>query len=211
MGFFNFLGWGGASLPYKNSALSVETRVEDLLSRMQLEEKAGLLFHGLIYPGPKGSLSKGNPAYSVPSTTESVDGMKMNHFNLLGPVANVREVATWHKNLQHFALENTRLGIPVTISTDPRNHFTDNIGTSSRAGLLSQWPETLGLAAIRDPEVVERFVDITRQEYVTLGIRVALSPQVGLLTEYRWARINGTFGESAKLTSTLTAAYILGF
>lgn len=204
-------GHNSRPLPYLNARLPTSTRVADLLGRLTLAEKAGLLFHGLIYPGPKGSLSDGNPAYSVPGTAESIEQMQMNHFCLLGPVDDVRSVATWYNNVQSFAISNTRLGIPVTISTDPRNHFTENLGTSSRAGKLSQWPETLGLAAIRDPALVERFADIARQEYVALGIRVALSPQVDLTTEYRWARCRGTFGESAALTSALTAAYLRGF
>lgn len=198
-------------LPYLNARLPVSERVNDLLSRLTLAEKAGLLFHGLIYPGPDGSLSDGNPAYSVPGTAESIQRMQMNHFCLLGPVDDVRSVAKWYNNVQSFAISNTRLGIPVTISTDPRNHFTENLGVSSRAGKLSQWPETLGLAAIRDVALVERFADVARQEYVALGIRVALSPQVDLSTEYRWARIRGTFGESAALTSALTSAYLNGF
>lgn len=198
-------------LPYKNPRLPTSTRVTDLLGRLNLAEKAGLLFHGLIYPGPDGTLSEGNPAYSVPGTAISIEKWQMNHFCLLGPVNDVRTVARWYNAVQSFALSNTRLGIPVTISTDPRNHFTENLGTSSRAGKLSQWPETLGLAAIRDVALVEKFADIARQEYVALGIRVALSPQVDLSTEYRWARIRGTFGESAALTSDLTAAYLKGF
>lgn len=204
-------GRHGRPLPYLNPRLPTSERVQDLLSRLTLAEKAGLLFHGLIYPGPDGSLSDGNPAYSVPGTADSIERMQMNHFCLLGPVDDVRSVATWYNNVQSFAISNTRLGIPVTISTDPRNHFTENLGTSSRAGKLSQWPETLGLAAIRDVALVERFADVARQEYVALGIRVALSPQVDLSTEYRWARIRGTFGESAALTSALTAAYLKGF
>lgn len=176
-------------LPYLNDRLPTSERVDDLLNRLTLAETAGLLFYGLIYPGPDGNLSGGNPTYSVPGTAESIEKMQMNHFCLLGPVNDVRTVAIWYNKVHSFAISNTRLGIPVTISTDPRNHFTENLGTSSRAGKLSQWPETLGLAAIRDVALVERFVDIARQEYVALGIRVALSPQVDLSTEYRWARI----------------------
>ena len=79
------------------------------------------------------------------------------------------------------------------------------------AGPFSQWPEPLGLAAIGDAELVERFGDIARQEYTAVGLRVALHPQIDLATEPRWARQVATFGEDAELTGKLAAAYIRGF
>jgi beta-glucosidase len=101
--------------------------------------------------------------------------------------------------------------IPVTLSTDPRNHFTENVGTAASAGAFSQWPETLGFAAIGSAELVERFADIARQEYLAVGLRPALHPQIDLATEPRWSRISGGFGEDADLTSRLVQAYIRGF
>jgi beta-glucosidase len=103
------------------------------------------------------------------------------------------------------------LGIPVTLSTDPRHAFSSNPGTAARAGAFSQWPESLGLAALRDPELVEQFADIARQEYLAGGFRVALHPQIDLATEPRWSRIGMTFGEDADLTSELVRPYIRGF
>ncbi|CAL5869068.1 uncharacterized protein PFLUO_LOCUS3296 [Penicillium psychrofluorescens] len=120
-------------------------------------------------------------------------------------------VAKWHNAMQQCALLQTRLGIPITFSSDPRNHFTENTGTASRAISLSLWPETLGFAALRDTKLVERFADIARQEYLALGLRTSLHPQVDLATEYRWARICATFGEDADLSGELAEAYIRGF
>ena len=79
--------------------------------------------------------------------------------------------------LQELAA-STRLGIPVTISTDPRHSFTENPGAAMLSGPFSQWPDALGLAATRDEELVRTFGDIARQEYTAMGIRVALHPQV---------------------------------
>jgi len=134
----------------------------------------------------------------------------MTHFNVFGAAQTGREMAAWHNAAQRIALERP-LGIPITFSTDPRHSFTDNPGASILAGPFSQWPETTGLAAIGSAELVERFADIARQEYVAAGIRVALHPQIDLTTEPRWARINSTFGEDAELTSKLVVAYIRGF
>jgi beta-glucosidase len=58
---------------------------------------------------------------------------------------------------------------------------------------------------------VQQFGDIARQEYLAVGIRVALHPMVDLATEPRWCRVNGTFGEDAELTSQMATAYIKGF
>ena len=81
-----------------------------------------------------------------------------------------RLAAQWYNNLQALA-ESTRLGIPVTISSDPRHAFSNNPATSFFAGAFSQWPEPIGLAAAGDTALVEQFGDIARQEYLALGIR----------------------------------------
>jgi beta-glucosidase len=119
-------------------------------------------------------------------------------------------MAEWHNRIQKLA-ERTRLGIPVTISSDPRHAFSDNPLAGMMAGSFSQFPEPTGLAATRDADLVRQFGDIARQEYLAVGIRLALHPMVDLATEPRWCRINGTFGEDAELTSQMAAAYIKGF
>ncbi|MGH2411800.1 MAG: glycoside hydrolase family 3 protein, partial [Chloroflexota bacterium] len=107
--------------------------------------------------------------------------------------------------------EGTRLGIPLTISSDPRHSFSDNPAVSLWAGSFSLWPEPIGLAAIGAPALVENFADIARREYLAVGIRLALHPMADLATEPRWGRSSGTFGEDAALAGPLVAAYIRGF
>jgi beta-glucosidase len=196
--------------PYHDASLSIDERVADLLSRMTLEEKAGQLFHNMIVPGPDGTLSEGHPSHGALATRHLLEDKKMSHFNLLGPISDPRLVARWHNRLQQHVLDHTRLGIPVTLSSDPRNHFDTNIGTGCRAGALSQWPETFGFAALRSPELARRFADIVRQEYIAVGLRVALHPQADLATEYRWARVSSTFGEDADVASELVTACVEG-
>jgi beta-glucosidase len=187
--------------PYQDSSRSVDERVADLLPRMTLEEKAGLLFHHAIGIGA-------NPAPVGLTAEQMMSDQLMTHFNLLG-AGTPREMAELHNRLQEQAAA-TRLGIPVTLSTDPRHAFTDNPGTAMMAGPFSQWPEALGLAAIDDVDLVRQYGDTVRREYLAVGLRVALHPQIDLATEPRWARISGTFGEDADLTSRLAAAYIEG-
>jgi beta-glucosidase len=81
----------------------------------------------------------------------------------------------------------------LTLSTDPRNHFSENVGTGFRAVMMSLWPETLGFVALRDASLVEKFADIARREYLAVSLRLALHPQADLSTEYRWTRIGADF------------------
>jgi len=193
--------------PWLDADLPVDERVQLLLDAMTIEEKAGLFFHTMIAIG---DLEEPNPVFATPSAREFLETKRMTHFNLLGAAPTGREIAAWQNALQRLAA-STRLGIPVTLSTDPRHSFSENPGASILAGPFSQWPETLGLAATRDEALVERFADIARQEYTAVGLRVALHPQVDLATEPRWARQTATFGEDAELSGTLGAAYIRGF
>ncbi|MGW9113425.1 glycoside hydrolase family 3 protein [Microbacterium sp. NPDC055683] len=193
--------------PWLDATLPVDERVELLLGEMTLDEKAGLFFHTMIGMGP---LDEPNPVFSTPSAVDYVETRRMSHFNLIGGAQTAREIAQWQNALQRLAA-STRLGIPVTLSTDPRHAFTDNPGTGLLTGAFSQWPEPLGLAAIGDEETVERFADIARQEYLAVGLRVALHPQVDLATEPRWSRQVATFGEDADLSGRLGAAYVRGF
>ena len=195
---------------YRDPSLSTENRVEDLLSRMSLADKAGLMFHDMVPIGRGGSLVGADNPFGRPATETAIREHRLNHFNLLGQVSDVEELVAWHNAVQEVA-RSTELGIPVSISTDPRHAFSNNPGTEFVAGAFSQWPQSLGFAALGEEALVERYADIARQEYVAGGIRVALHPQVDLATEPRWARIGMTFGEDAALTGRLASAYIRGF
>ncbi|MDQ4501614.1 glycoside hydrolase family 3 N-terminal domain-containing protein [Sinomonas sp. ASV322] len=194
---------------YRDAALPTSQRVEILLGQMTLEEKAGLFFQNMIAMGDGGALAGESPEFSLPSTEEYVLGRHMTHFNLFGAAPDARTIAEWQNRLQDLAA-STRLGIPVTLSTDPRHSFTDNPGTAMHAGPFSQWPEPLGLGAVGDSDMALCFGDTIRQEYTAVGLRVALHPQIDLATEPRWARQVGTFGQDADLTTRLGVAYIRG-
>lgn len=198
------------TLPYRNASLCIDDRVDDLLSRMTLEEKAGQLFHTQMQKGLNGTLDLGNVTQRRNSSENMIGEKLMTHFNLVGDVLDVRENAEWYNRIQERALQ-TRLGIPITLSSDPRHAFTENIGTGFAANQFSQWPESLGLAALRDAEIVQKFAEIAREEYMAIGIRSALHPQIDLVTEPRWARIGNTMGEDANLTAELVVAYLKGF
>ncbi|MGZ4359952.1 MAG: glycoside hydrolase family 3 N-terminal domain-containing protein [Gaiellaceae bacterium] len=199
---FRDLNKNGRLDPYEDPRLPVAERVDDLLRRLTPEEKVGLMFHQVAGIDEHGY-------YGDEHTRDFLLNRLINHFNVY-QLPEPRAAGEWHNELQRLA-EQTRLGIPVTVSSDPRHAFTANPATSMAAGHLSQWPEPIGLAAARDEALVHEFADIARQEYLALGIRLALHPQADLATEPRWARIHGTFGEDAELASRLVRAYIRGF
>jgi len=194
---------------YEDPRRPIEERVEDLLKQMTLEEKAGMMFHTMIGMNKDGTLMEKMGMFPLPQTSDMVARRLMNHFNILFG-SDPRHMAEWHNHVQKLA-EQTRLGIPVTISTDPRHVFSENPLASLGGGSFSPFPETTGLASTRDVELVQQFGDIARQEYLAVGIRLALHPMVDLATEPRWCRANGTFGEDVELTSQMAAAYIRGF
>jgi beta-glucosidase len=199
---------------YEDSRKPVDDRVSDLLSQMTLEEKAGTMFITMAGINKDGSVNEKpslrDPFSLLETGTSKMLFMKhMNHLNILTG-ASKKAMAEWYNNLQKLE-ERSRLGIPVSIASDPRNHFSSNPLASALSGDMTQFPEPLGLAAIGDSSEVEEFGNIARQEYLALGIRIALHPQADLATEPRWIRLNGTFGEDAYLASKLVGAYIKGF
>ena len=206
---FRDLNKNGALDSYEDGRLGLDKRLEDLLGRMTLEEKVGLMFFPAIGMRPDGSLVEDQSYYSQVASTEAVVNRHINHVCSFMPVSP-EVVARWNNNIQKLA-ESTRLGIPVTICSDPR-HGIDKPYTLSNphfAG-ITDWPDPLGLAAARDMELIERFGSIVAAEYRAMGITVALHPMADLATEPRWGRIAGTFGEDAELAGECVAAYIKG-
>jgi beta-glucosidase len=203
------LNGNGRMDPYEDPRLPVDERVEDLLGRLSLEEKVGLMFQTVIEAGADGSVLETPGNISKSPTSEVVLDKHLSHFNVHA-LDDPRMAARWNNALQSLA-EQTPHGIPVTISTDPRHAFIENVGVSFSAGAFSQWPEPLGLAALRDADLVRTFADVARQEYVAVGIRAALHPTLDLATEPRWARQAGTFGQDPDLVTELGVAYLKGF
>jgi beta-glucosidase-like glycosyl hydrolase len=206
---FRDLNGNGRMDPYEDPRLDVEARVEDLLDRLSLEEKVGLMFHTVIEAGADGTVIESAGAISKSPTSVVVLAKHLNHFNVHA-LDDPRMAARWHNALQSVA-EGAPHGIPVTISSDPRHAFIENAGVSFTAKAFSQWPEPLGLAALRDADAVREFADIARQEYVAVGIRAALHPTLDLATEPRWGRQAGTFGQDTALVTELGTAYLEGF
>jgi beta-glucosidase len=197
---------------YEDSRQPVELRIKDLLGQMTIEEKAGMMFYSPVRVNKDGTIEE-QPAKDFlsslsPVGINEIDKHHITHFNLFS-VPAPDTLAIWYNRMQQYE-EKTRLGIPLTIASDPRNQGAGGFFSQS-AKTFSIWPDPLGLAAIGDEKIIEQFADISRQEYIAVGIRQALHPQVDLATEPRWPRISGTFGEDASLSARLAVAYIKGY
>jgi beta-glucosidase len=233
---FKDLNRNGILDKYEDWRLSPEQRTADLISRMTVEEKAGLMIHSSLmgFTGPNGVVldappppAPGRPAGFTPPRREGVAPMDRPSPNELIQRRNVRWIllrpnaseppaasARFANGLQEIA-EKSRLGIPLVLSSDPR-HSAPHTGPLQQgpppaSPNISQWPEQIGFGAIGDPAVVREFGRIAAREFRALGLHVILGPMADVATEPRWNRIAGTFGEDAELNATLVKAYIEGF
>ena len=238
---FRDLNKNGTLDRYEDWRLPVEQRVADLVSRMTVEEKTGLMIHSSLsgFTGPNGEIlglpaagGRGGPGRGAPpaananrafqgrANQNNVEPMGSANPTQLVVERNVRYIlvrpnsgeppditAKFHNGLQEMA-EASRLGIPIVFSSDPR-HGGGRGGPGKP--VISQWPDQLGLAAARDPELVRQFGQIAAKELRAIGIQCLLGPMADTSTEPRWNRINGTFGEDANLNATLIQAIVEGF
>ena len=224
---FKNLSKSGKLEKYEDWRLPVEERAKDLASKMSVKQIAGLMLYSAhqavstgndffskafsgTYNGKKIDESDAHISDLTDQQKEFLLNDDLRHV-LLTRVDNAKISAKWNNNVQTF-VEGIGLGIPVNISTDPRHGTSaDTEFNAGSGGDISKWPESLGLAATFDSELVRRFGDIASKEYRALGIATALSPQVDIATEPRWMRFNGTFGEDPILSRDLAEAYCDGF
>lgn len=204
---FKDLNRDGRLNPYEDWRLTPSMRAADLIKRMTLKEKAGVMMHGTA--PAEGSTFGNGSVYDTDATRKMIDQDHVNSLiTRLNGESPVR-LAEQNNFIQQMA-ENTRLGVPVTISTDPRNSYQALVGISNPACKFTQWPEAIGLGAAGSEKLTREYADHVRREYRAVGITEALSPQADIVTEPRWARISGTFGEDPELARRLVRGYIEG-
>ena len=208
---FRDLNRNGKLDAYEDYRVATTDRVEDLLDQMTLEEKVGQMFHPpvLIEPDPlfRVFLEAMNAGTSI---EELISRKSLTHFNFYGG-ASPENIAKRLNDLQRIA-ERTRLGIPLSISSDPVHEVPRGGGIASfTLGGVSKWPSQLGFAAGRDASMLEAFGKIAAAEYRAMGFTTALHPMSDMATEPRWARNFGTFGSNADLSAEMTVAYMKGF
>lgn len=210
--------------PYEDWRLPMEERITDLISRMEVDEMAGLMLYSV-----QQTVSKNDPfaylqhygsspqdeskmAWDLSESLKAViEKQKMRHITL--SMAESAEAAIrWSNNLQAFA-EEQPLGIPVNVATDPRNAPSLKLTefTMGASDYISTWPDNLAMAATFSPETAKEFGKAASREFRAMGIATTLAPQADLASEPRWNRFYGTFGESSALSADMARAYCDGF
>jgi beta-glucosidase len=201
------LNHNGRLDPYEDVRRPVDERVDDLLARATVEEKVGLMFQPWTRMNKDGTIARRTEGPGLETAPALIQGRAINHLHVLFSLAPPRQAARWQNRVQQLA-EQTRLGIPVTLSSDPRHGASDNPGSGLSEAGFSRWPEPIGLAATGDVDLVRAFASIVREEYRAIGLRLALHPMADLATEPRWPRTSGTFGSDPDLVAAMTRAYI---
>ncbi|WP_246150904.1 glycoside hydrolase family 3 protein [Adhaeribacter aerolatus] len=226
---------------YEDWRLSPAERSKDLVQRMSLEEKAGLMLiadmrmfneafmlQAAVQTKPVTSdfneddivVDKnqftGEPLpYTIMNAVGTSKGIlqhKMRHFIWRTTSAPADTMARWANKVQALA-EGDSLGIPVLFASNPRNHITGgSMGATASASVgFSKWPSEIGLAAMRDSATVYQFANMARQEWLATGIRKGYMYMADLATEPRWQRIEGTLGEDPALAAQSMVALVRGF
>lgn len=195
--------------PFEDWRLPETCRAIDLLGRMTVPQKVGLMSESTYVGG-------GTADGTIPAEVQAVivnDHVRQSLIRLGS--ASAAQLAVYLNNLQVLA-ETQPLAIPVVITTDPSHGFSmnmSNLGAMSDAAstIVTPWPQPLGLGAINDAAVTKAYGDVVRREFMAMGFRWQLGPQIDLATEPRWARVQSLFGDSGPEVSKHAAACIEGF
>ncbi|WML26447.1 glycoside hydrolase family 3 N-terminal domain-containing protein [Neobacillus sp. OS1-33] len=197
---FKDLNNNGRLDPYENWQVPIDVRVKDLIKKMTLEEKAGMM---LITEFPQFKDNK----LVLPNKLINQN----TRYYIFRKIPTTDVIADYNNQLQEVA-EGSRLGIPIVITSNPRNHAsTDYTNNSEGAGLHSFWPGPLGLAATRDTRLVKDFAETAAKEWRASGIRKVYGYTADIATDPLWARIEDTFGEQPELASDMIYNVIKGF
>ena len=190
---FRDLNANGQLDVYEDWRKPVDQRVTDLLSRMTLEEKAGLMQI---------------TSFSANTAGGFINDRHIVHLILRDGVSG-QALALRSNQFQQIA-EGTRLGIPIVFTANPRDHINDQV-VFEQVDATGQWPGTLGLAATNDIKLIRSFADTIRGQWVAQGIRKMYGYQVDVASEPRWNRVQTTYGEGPWWSAAITRELVLGF
>lgn len=186
---------------YQDPRVSVEERVDDLLSRLTLEEKAGQLTQYFYFGSA--ALPEDFDIESLPPEHRSfVEQPAMVEAALrkggVGSALFVKDPVVVNR-LQRIAVEQTRLGIPLLFGYDVIH------------GMRTIFPAPIALAATWDVDVIERAQQVAAREARANGIHWAFAPMIDISRDARWGRMVEGAGEDPVLGSAVAAAQVRGF
>ena len=206
------------ALLYKDPSQPVGARIEDLLKRMKLEEKAAQLMTlweqkakvqtdaGIFspeeasqnFPNGIGQFARPSDKRGVTQTNAGAAGASAGTVN-----RDARDTADYVNAAQRWAVERTRLGIPILMHEEALHGYVARGATS--------FPQSIALASTWDPALLERVFSVAAREMRARGATLALAPVVDVARDPRWGRIEETYGEDPYLVSEMGLAAIRGF
>ncbi|TWB39585.1 glycoside hydrolase family 3 N-terminal domain-containing protein [Nitrospirillum pindoramense] len=194
---------------YKDPAAPLPARVDDLLARMTLDEKVAQLiavwdhkpaiFDASMNFDPtkaSGVYPNGLGQFTRPNDEKGSGSLRTQRWrDTRGTVAMVNAV-------QHWAVEKTRLGIPVLFHEEGL-HGYPSIGPTS-------FPQAIAQASSWDPDLIRQVDGVVAREIRVRGVSLVLSPVVDVARDPRWGRIEETFGEDPYLAGEMGVAAVQG-
>ncbi|WP_372775417.1 glycoside hydrolase family 3 N-terminal domain-containing protein [Mangrovibacterium sp.] len=188
--------------PYKNPDLPVQQRVDDLLSRMTLEEKFWQMF---MIPGDlEDDMSRyKNGCFGFQVASKGKQANAAEQLMDYGSSGTARQMTDKVNKIQRYFVEDTRLGIPLI-------PFNEALHGLTRDGATA-FPQAIGLAASWDTALVADVARAITNETKSRGIRQILSPVLNIARDVRWGRVEETYGEDPYLTTQIAMAFISQF
>ena len=186
-----------ANAPYKNPDLPVETWVQDIVSRMTIEEKAAQLMQGDI----TNWLNYTSGAFNHSGLVQNLEE-KAGQFWVGYPIPTWEMLADNIKRGQNYAVNETRLGIPALVQCEGLHGFVIGNATifNSPIGAACSWNRS---------QIQQMAVQIAR-EAQALGVSQLFAPLADLARELRYGRVEETFGGDSYLAGEVAAAYVQG-
>ncbi len=190
-----------ATPAYKNPALPIGDRVEDLLGRMTLEEKVAQML--CLYPEKAQSYDAQKRFDPARAEASGVFKNGIGRIERPSDDHGVRAEAEYTNAVQRFMTEKTRLGIPVLFHEEALHGLQGPDATS--------FPQAIALASTWDPDLAQRIFSVVAHEIRARGGHQVLAPVVDVAREPRWGRSEETYGEDPYLTARMGVAAVRGF
>ncbi|MFI9202733.1 glycoside hydrolase family 3 N-terminal domain-containing protein [Streptomyces sp. NPDC053048] len=199
-------GRGGGEPRYRDARAGTDERVRDLLGRMTLEEKTGQMAQIAVVRLQGDCRESGGELRDACLRTVLADhavGSVLSGGGMGPPVNTPRDWAGMVNAVQKYALDHSRLRIPVLYGVDAVHGHNNVLG----ATVL---PHQIGLAAAWDPALVRDCAVATARAVAATGIDWNFAPVADLARDRRWGRYYETFGEDPVLAGALAAAAVRG-
>jgi beta-glucosidase len=187
----------GQQPAYRDPGLPVDERVEVLVEMMTPEEKVAQLGSAWVFQLTEdGQFS--------PEKAAVLLRQGLGHVTRISGASNMspRDAALLANEIQHYLLEETRLGIPAIV------HEEICSGLMARDAMV--YPQAIGVAATWDPDLAREMAVVIRRQMRGMGTHHGLSPVLDIARDPRWGRTEETYGEDPYLVSRMGTAFVDG-